>query len=292
MAAPGRKRPTVLYVLGSGRSGSTIIGIALGSCEGFVCAGELHLWLGKSGRSPLPGEARREFWAKVREQVEVPDGFPARGGAALEKTSQALDPRSRLLGRRLRACYGRIQEQLFAAVASTAGATHVVDTSHFPRRARELQRLDGIDLHLLYVVRDAESVVASYAGDDRDFPRFGVLSTNAYLWLTHLLALPVFLRHPREKRLLVRYEAFAADPEGVLREILEHSGSDAALPDLAHLRTGVAFQGNSLLRRDSVAFERRPTRPPRRSRLTALLHAPWHAVFARLQPRAEAGGGA
>ncbi|HXD55055.1 MAG TPA: sulfotransferase [Solirubrobacteraceae bacterium] len=279
-----QQRPKVVYVLGSGRSGSTIIGLALGNCARIVCAGELHLWLGKDGRSPLPGARRESFWASVREQVEVPDGFPRRGGALLEKSSGALDPRSRIAARRLRAAYGRIQEQLFAAVARTAGAEVVVDTSHFPRRARELQRLEEIDLFLLFVVRNPQKVVGSYSRDDRDFPRFGVLSTNAYLWLTYLLSLGAFLRHPRERRLLVRYEAFAEDPEGVLAEILERIGSDAAPPDLSALDTGVAFQGNSLLRKDSVAFERQPERPSPGSRLTALLNAPWALVFSRLGP--------
>ncbi len=118
-----------------------------------------------------------------------------------------------------------------------------------------------------------------------------MLSTNAYLWLTYLLSLGAFLRHPRERRLLVRYEAFAEDPDGVLAEFLERVGSAAAPPDLSALDTGVAFQGNSLLRNESVAFERQPERPSPGSRLTALLNAPWGLVFSRLGRAAGAGPG-
>lgn len=285
----GDGRPTVAYVLGSGRSGSTILGIALGNCEDVVCAGELHLWLGKDGRSPLPGEERERFWQAVREQVDVPEDFPRQGARALEKSSELFRPGSHRSGRRLRTRYQRIQQELFSAISSVAGATHVVDTSHFPRRARELQALEGIDLYLLFVVRDSRQVVASYSRDDTDFPRFNVLSTNAYLWLTYMLSLFVFLRHPRDKRLLVRYESFVEDPAGVLREILDRIGSAAAVPDLSALDTGFAFQGNALLRRRTVAFERQPERDSRGSRVTNLLNLPWRAVFSRLKPAAGEG---
>ena len=38
-------RRRVLYILGWGRSGSTVLGNILGEVDGFFCAGELHyLW--------------------------------------------------------------------------------------------------------------------------------------------------------------------------------------------------------------------------------------------------------
>jgi hypothetical protein len=283
------QKPKVLYVMGTGRSGSTILGIALGNCEGVFCAGELHLWLGRDGSSPLKGEERARFWQQVREQVDVPEGFPGREARALEKSTAALNPVSRLAARRLRAPYRRITEDLYRAVARVSGSTHVVDTSHFPRRARQLQALEGIELYVLFVVRNPQSVVASYSRDDVDFPKFGPLGTNAYMWLSYLLSLSVFLRQPRERRLVVRYEQLMADPETMLREILDRVGSTAQTPDLGALRTGFAFQGNALLRKDVVALERQPEKPAQGSRLTAFLSLPWRAIISRLQPVASAG---
>ncbi len=92
------------------------------------------------------------------------------------------------------------------------GVTHVVDTSHYPLRALELQRIDGIDLYLVYLVRDPQGVVASFNRHDVGEYTKSTLHTNVYLWVTHVLSLFVFLRHPRERRLLVRHEDFVADP--------------------------------------------------------------------------------
>ena len=172
-----------------------------------------------------------------------------------------------------------------------AQATHVVDTSHYPLRARELQALDGIDLHLLYLVRDPQSVVASLGRRDVAERRFGEPASNAYLWLTNLLSVIVFLRHPRERRLFVRHEDFVADPQRVLAQILAGAGSSAATPDLRSLRTGTPFHGNRLVGEEVVALNPRPVTAARRSLPTTLAQAPWRAVFAALRPATRRSAG-
>jgi Sulfotransferase family len=311
--APSQQRPKVLYVMGAGRSGSTILGVALGNCEGVFFAGELDKWFAREGKPRREDPALHVFWRGVLAQVgDVQDVFTARTGW-LERSSALFDPRKWRTRRRLRARYREVSQQLYVALASLAQASYIVDTSHYPLRARELQALEEIDLHLIYLVRDPQSVVASLARRDVAERRFGVGAANAYLWLTNVLALLVFLRQPRERRLLVRHEDFLADPSGVLAQILAGAGagagaggagagagaregvstagggsSRAATPDLEHLRTGIAFHGNRLLGAESVAVSSRPVASVRRSLLTALLQAPWRAVFARLTPATQA----
>jgi hypothetical protein len=178
------------------------------------------------------------------------------------------------------------------AIARTAGAGHVVDSSHFPLRARELRKVSGIELYLIFLVRDPQSVVDS---NTREFSphevaerRWRTLSMNANLWLTQLLSVLVFARHPRDRRIFLRYEDLVADPEGVLRQILDAVGSSAAIPDLAALRIGMPLQGNRLLRSDVIALRRSPVQTPAWSPLTTLLQRPWLPILARLRPVATA----
>ncbi|HWF31316.1 MAG TPA: sulfotransferase [Solirubrobacteraceae bacterium] len=308
--APSGRRPKVLYVMGAGRSGSTILGVALGNCEGVFFAGELDKWFAREGAPRREDPALHAFWREALGQVgDVQDVFAARTGW-LERSSALLDPRKWRTRRRLRARYRSVSERLYVVVAGLAQATVVVDTSHYPLRARELQALDGIELHLLYLVRDPQSVVASLARRDVAERRFGTLAANAYLWLTNGLSLLVFLRQPHERRLLVRHEDFLADPLGVLAQILAGAGagagadagarggkrasvggaagSHAAKPDLEHLRTGIAFHGNRLLGEEFVALSSRPATAARGSLLTALLQSPWRVLFARLTPATHA----
>jgi hypothetical protein len=159
-----------------------------------------------------------------------------------------------------------------------------VDTSHYPLRAKELQRLADVDMFLMFVVRDPHSVVASFAREDVAERKFGVLTTNLYLWLTYLLSMWTFLRHPRDQRLFVRHEEFLADPQAVIAQILERAGCATSTPDLGRLSTGLPFQGNRLVRSDVVALEHRASRPQQGSLVTTLLQFPWRAVLSRMRP--------
>jgi hypothetical protein len=278
-------RPKVIYVMGAGRSGSTILGVALGNCEGVFYAGELDKWLPRSGRPAHEGSERQGFWNEVRARVpHAAELFGREAHNTLERSSSLLRLRTLRRRRRLRPRFLEVAEALYQAIAATADASHVVDSSHYPLRARELQRLGGIEMHLLFLVRDPQSIVASFDREDVPEPRFGEAKTNAYLWLTYLLSLRAFLRHPRERRMLVRHEDFLTDPEGVLRAILDRSGSAAPLPDLERLDTGFPLQGNRLIAAQRIALRRGAGKPRRARRLTALCQLPWAAVFSRLEP--------
>jgi hypothetical protein len=279
--------PMVIYVMGAGRSGSTILGVALGNCDGVFYAGELDKWLARSGVPPVQGTERARFWDSVREQVPAQDMFGP-GARSLERSSLLLHPRAWLRRRRLRPRYRELGRELFGAIAHTAAADRVVDSSHYPLRARELQKVEGLQLYLLFLVRDPEHVVASLGRDDVPERRYGVLAANAYLWLTYLLASWVFLRQPRRRRMFVRYEEFVADPVGVTGQILAVTGSSGSLRELT-LTSGLPFQGNRLIRADTVTLRGPSEAAGPRSRRTRVLQLPWRAVFSMLRPAARAG---
>ncbi len=275
--------------MGAGHSGSTILGVTLGNCEKFFYAGELEEWLLRSGVPKFGGLERSRFWRSVREQVEgAEDLFGPEVRETLERSASVLKPRAWSVRRRLRKRYRRVSEDLYRAVAGVAGATHIVDTSHFPLRARELQRVGGIELYLVFLVRNPQGVIASYlkpinrhASAERTLR---VVTKNLDLWLTHILAVSVFLRHRRDRRLFLRHEDFVADPKGVVSQILEHVESTSPLPDFASLKTGFPIQGNPLLWSEQVSVKAKPVTPVRGSHVTTLLQAPWGPVLSRMQP--------
>jgi hypothetical protein len=324
-------RPQVIYVMGAGRSGSTILGVTLGNCENLFYAGELDKWLLMSGvsmheRAGLVGDhgadldrgrdgqghgerrhgeqghrdqalgdrgrgdrghgeqARGDgsLWSLVREDVGAEGLFGRETRRYIEHSSALFRPGRWRARRRLHGSYRRVTEGLYRAIVHRTGAAFVIDSSHLPLRARELQSLDGVDLYLLFLVRDPLSVVASWDRPGLPEPRFSTLATNAYLWLTHLLSVLVFLRHPRERRLFIRYEDFTASPEVIVQDILDRIGSPAAIPDLTCLSTGTPYHGNRLILSEVVSLEREPRTRPRRSPITTLLQLPWRAILPRL----------
>ncbi len=280
-------RPKVLYVMGAARSGTTILGVALGNCAGYFFAGELNRWLPRSGVPSYDGAARAKFWASVRQSVDVDQELLGGGTSCLERSSALFDVRKWPRRRRLRLRYRKASEDLYRTVARLAGATHVIDTSHYPLRARELQRLGGVNFYLLYVARSPQGVLSSMRREDVPERSFNTAAANAYLWLTHLLSVLVFLRHPRARRLFVTHEDFLADPDSVIAEILTWSGSSASLPDLSALQTGLPLHGNRVAAADVISLERKSTAPKRISVLTSVIQFPWRVIHSRLRPAAR-----
>ncbi len=279
-------RPRVIYVMGAGRSGSTILGVALGNSDGVFFAGELDRWLVRGGRPTVRRERAQSFWREVLElSGEGPELFGGRT-TCLERSSMLLDVRKWPRRRRLRPSYRRSSERLYRVIAQLSRAELVVDTSHYPLRARELRAIEGIDLYLLYLLRDPRDVVSSLGRRDVRERTLGAATANAYLWLTQAVATFVFLSHRRDRRLLVRFEQFASDPERVLGEILRFAGSGAAPAGPGPLVTGRPFHGNRLIEAERVTLE--PPAPGRRRGrpLTALVQLPWTLVAALLRPAA------
>ncbi|MGO9489080.1 MAG: sulfotransferase [Solirubrobacteraceae bacterium] len=286
-------RPKVVFVMGAGHSGSTILGIALGNCADFFYAGEVEEWLVNSGLPSWADEPRRRFWQAVAGAVDGADMFGSEAARTIERSSAVLRCDRWRARRRLLPRYRRVTEELLQAISGAAGASHVVDTSHFPLRARELMKLEGIDLYLVFLVRDPHGVVDSNLRELKPHEvaerRLRTVAVNIGLWLTLFLSAVVFLRQRRDRRLFVRHESFVRDPEGVLRQILEMVGSQAPLPDLGALRIGAPLEGNRLIRTDTIALDRRAPKVERSSWLTTVLQAPWEAVLARMRPAAAAG---
>jgi Sulfotransferase family len=289
-------RRGLVYVMGAGHSGSTILGITLGNCDGFFYAGELEEWVMTADRPRWGAADRQDFWSAVRERVQ---GAEKLFGGAVNRSMERSSASFRLdrwpLRRRLRPLYRRVAEELIGAVADVAQARYVIDTSHFPLRARELRRLPEVDLYLIYLVRDPREVVASNTRElsphEVAETRWRRLTMNASLWLTQLLALGTFCSHPRQRRMFLRHEDFLEDPAGITRQILDMLGSQAELPNLQSLTVGAPLQGNQLIRSDTVAIRRARAHTPPRDTTTRVLQAIWSPLLARLSPAARADGG-
>jgi hypothetical protein len=283
------EKPKVIYVLGAHRSGSTVLGVALGNCAETFFAGELHAWFTKRGVSSFGGGAGERLWQEVGESMPgAEDLFGHETQLFIDRSSALFRIHRWPARRRLLPRYRRLTEELYRAISRAASSRVIVDTSHYPPRARMLQTLPGIELYLLFLVRDPQGIIASFDPNDEASMSKGLLNANAYLWVTYLLSLVTFLRHPRERRMLVRHEDFLADPQATLRQILDMAGSSAPVPNLSALHTGSPLQGNRLLKSSQViALRPHASAPQRGSWVTAVMQSPWKLILPRLRPASK-----
>jgi hypothetical protein len=224
---------TVLYLAGSGRSGSTLVTTILGQLDGFFAAGELrYLWQrGLVEQRPCGcGAGLRDCPVWSRVLADLPPADPAAIAAGL---------RSRLRMRnRLRVPPHPDDDTvaaLYAALGRHTGGAVIVDSSKLPPYGVLLAGLPGVDLRVLHVVRDPRAAAFSWRrrrsldGDERLMTRHPVWKA-AVLWSVWNTA--TIRLWGRGAYLRVRYEDFVADPPGTLRDIAAFAGAgpDAALP--------------------------------------------------------------
>src|SRR5262249_49384217 len=166
--------PTVVYLAGSGRSGSTLLERTLGEMPGFVNVGELiDLFRREASRAERCGCGRPfadcPFWVHVGKRAfgdwsdaRLADIHPLQRRVARQRYRPQLLA-MRLAGPGFRADaarYGEYYGSLYRAMAAEAGAACVVDASKWPVQALALAR-GGIDVRVIHLVRDVRGVAHS-----------------------------------------------------------------------------------------------------------------------------------
>lgn len=272
----------VIYIAGSGRSGSTILATLLGGHPSLVSVGELDRLPGDGWiRNQYCACGRRAdgcgFWSAVRERWAemVPEADPSRLVAQQRRfTRRRSLPRlllaARTRGRRFRR-FETATAALLRAIAGVAGVEAVVDSSKSPVRALALARMETVDLRVIHLVRDGRGVLASLrkgyrkdvqGGIPHDIPPRPTWRVAALWTFSNLVSEALGRVVGRERYVRVRYEDLMRDPpaalaslEGVVGHRLASVGERAARGEA--FSTGHTIAGNRVRMEGEVRLRSR-----------------------------------
>jgi Sulfotransferase family len=266
--APG-PGPTVIFIAGSGHSGSTLLERILGAMPGLVNVGELYN-LYRRHDAPHQercgcGELLAEcpFWSKVCQHVYGDDDWDSEHLASVRRLQrrmarqrhipQLLAPS--LAGRSFRqdvARYGETYTTLYQGIAAAAGASCVVDASKWPPQALALSRA-GLDVRVIHLIRDARGVAYSLSkrGVRRPHAVDGVTEmmhrktvASASGWVARQTELSVMGRcGVREVRM--RYDDLVSAPGNAVERALTGLGVPYSPADLGHIGADRVMVGAS-----------------------------------------------
>ncbi len=316
VSAGAPEERTVLYVMGYGRSGSTILDILLQQHPdvfGAGALGELFDWV-EEGRTCACGTPATECptWRPVLDELEREGLSPA----DVRRIQRSVETRRAfpllmgdLLGRRTRQRYGDALDAVLRAVFEQSGARVVVDSSkagpRYVGRAVALSRFSSFDVKVLHLVRDGRGVAWSMmkrAGSpERGRRRSRLVGfTRAVAgWTQANVAALVSARTLGRGRVLqVRYEDLCERPGVTLRRIgafvgLEMEEVSRLAAGGGELVPGHNIAGNRVRFRRSLTLEAdlewRTRLPPGYRRAFGLLTGP---LARRLGYGARTGVGA
>lgn len=238
----------VVFVAGSGRSGSTVISNILGQADGCFAAGEMrYLWQRGAQLNQFCGCGLRfaqcPFWTSVMARLRetVPD-------LDSDAIGQRLVHRLRI--RRLplmllRRSIGRpavaphsddaTLASLYQIVAERSGGAAVVDSSKLPTYGLLLEGLAGVDLTVLHLFRDPRAAAYSWLrrkeNDGRLMQRQEVWKSSCLWLLWNLVCVCAWRSSSSPAVLRLRYEDFVRRPRSVMEDVLENLELDrASLP--------------------------------------------------------------
>lgn len=247
----------LVFLGGTGRSGSTLLERMLGASPEVTALGEVvHLWQRglRDDEECGCGSAfsRCAFWQEV--------GKRAFGGWSALDVHEVLELKKRVdrtrfvprlalprLPARLRAdleAYNSLYERVYAAARSVTGARVVVDSSKHVSLAYCLRWSPALELLVVHLVRDSPAVAYSWsrevrrpevsAGEPAFMPRYGLL-TVALRWTLDNLLFEALRRSGTDVR-RYRYEDVVGDPRGTIAQLLSASGAAASGSALEFLR--------------------------------------------------------
>jgi hypothetical protein len=244
-------RVKVLYVVGLGRSGSTILSNSLGQIGGCFSGGELNfIWRHNVLENRLCG-CRRPFrecpvWTNVMDEafggMDVVDPremirLQASGTRTRHIPLMFTEKGRRSLAERLEkflANYGRLYE----AIASVTDSRVIVDSSKEPAHGFAMSMVPGVDFYVLHLVRDPRAAAYSWLkkkkqpdSDTKEFmARFGPTKSSA-LWDSWNASAEALWHRTPQRYLRLRYEDFVANPHQSLLDVLKLVGEeDAEVP--------------------------------------------------------------
>jgi Sulfotransferase family len=228
----------ILYIGGTGRTGSTLIENILGQLDGVFNGGELaFLWrygVCQGGRCSCGKRlVECQVWRAIFDD--------AYGGVDRVDAKAMVELRKRfnsvhlpvMLTEEVRECFMRrlghfpeTVEHLYRSIQRVTGSRVIVDSSKEPHYSYILRSRSALDLRFLHLVRDPRAIAFSWqrkreeAGFDTGvfMKRRSPLTSAVYFDVSNTAAETIWSNSPAQYMRL-RYEDFIARPVETLREV-------------------------------------------------------------------------
>jgi hypothetical protein len=224
-------KPTLIYIMGDGRSGSTALNIILGAHPEIAGVGELSKWA-QYGGFPKPGDdkaADHAFWEAVRAQYfAVAPGTSLNQIAAIQREIENYKNFPRIaLGmfdaRKTEVYYAHVHN-LLTAVRRVSRKPVIADSSKPMGVAYLLLRCPRIRARIALLTRHPCGVVWSQMKRGVEQKRKPLFTAILHYAAKNLMCAVVHWRAPRGAVMCVRYEELITAPRRTLERIGKHVG--------------------------------------------------------------------
>ena len=256
----------LIYIMGAGRSGSTLLDVVLGNAQEIFSCGEIIKFPSLNG---CPhgfdiGSETYALWKRVETRFLGKNSNHslqkiARLAESIENHKAFLLTMFRLHSSAKVEQYREYINDMVDAISEETGRNILVDSSKYPGRALALLECLNYDVYVIYLKRNPVDVVLSFRKRDVEQPPKSFFAANVYLFVIGLLCFLAVRRFDRDRCLTMTYEEFLKDPAETLARIEQKFQVDLSDPIyLARggkpMRVGKLFEGNRIRLRESIVL--------------------------------------
>lgn len=248
----------IIYIMGAGRSGTTLLDTILGNNPGIFSAGELNRFPKYYGRPMLVQEQSPTafFWNEFKSKL--PADWQSGNFQEIQNLCHSFEYHSNIYkmwfpfyNKRLKK-YKAYLNTFFDVLKSMVGEASIVDSSKYPMRGYYLSRLVDAEVVFIYIKRNPLDVVRSFAKKGIEQPSQGWFPANIYMYIVNVLSMNIINKlNKKHKTIAIKYEDLVFNPVKTLETISERLDIDLKNSiDLIKkgqpFKKGMLFDGNRM----------------------------------------------
>jgi len=267
----------IIYIIGAGRSGTTLLDIILGNNPKLFSAGELNRFPIRNGVCPNIGKetASYKFWEGFKT-----DFLNRNKDYRLDEINSLINKYEYhaaifkiALGNKSsksRERYFDYLRNFFDTLSDRVDKEIIVDSSKYPCRGYFMAQLFKSDIGFIYIKRNPVDVSHSFAKKDLEQPPKNWFMTNLYLFCVNHLCNFVLKKVEKDCKVVrIKYDSLVENPVETLSSIQKELNIDLSncievIKRDDYLFPGLLFDGNRLRMKEKIKLEKKDNSNPRK----------------------------
>lgn len=247
----------IVYIIGAGRSGTTILGILLGDENDICHVGEINNFYKYNGIPPNDdiNVIKNKYFKKIFNSLDN------KNSNIIWKFEYHLNFIRSIFGlysKKDKNDYKRLQTQLFDKFFETSKAQIIVDSTKYPSRLIVLDKYTQYNIYLIYIIRHPIGFLNSVEKKNIEQPNQSFLFSIIYYFAINLMCAIAFTRH-KGKKIKLKYESLTSRPLKSIEEIEKSFNINLdivkyKLNNNIPFNTGHIFDGNRIRLQNKIIF--------------------------------------
>ena len=258
-------KKTLIYIIGAGRSGTTLLDIILGNNTESISLGEVNRLYKREGIPPKRTKDDKvyKFWKEITNSLNQ-TGQSYLELANLFNKNEYHSAFLKSVFKNNDIIYKQNLNHQYDVLKTKTKQSILIESSKYPVRALNISEYvskDNYIIKYIYLKKDPTKVVKSFHKKDLEQPSKSFLSANLYYLLVNLLCVLTvkILKLRKHKVSIIKYEDLLTDSKKILIKLsadlnMDFSILEDKLEYNKSFKTGYLFDGNRIRLKENLTL--------------------------------------